>query len=408
MAPHHSGTAAYRGVSFARPRRVWLAAAMVLRASGVAGNRLFHIAAYPRVTRLGNPYFDACHAALAKHGVTVSDELEVDPHWLEVRAGSVDAVHLHWPETFWRREPFGRLSRLGRGLRASHRLVQLRRFMRTARRLGMQRLWTLHNVSPHEGAYCWDRYGYRLLARECDLIVCHSDSAVATVRRLFRPTARTIVMPIGELGHNHPTPRRRDRVLGELHLDPAVPVVSCLGRLRYYKGLDLACAAVERLNGDVQLIVGGPRHAGFDVTPLREAMARTRAIAVLDRRLTDQEFADVLAASDAVLLPYRAITGSSALLTALGFGRGVVVSDLPYFREILSPEHEAGAIVTGEDATAWADAIREFLSRPADARNRAALRLAARYSWDRCVEPLVAAIRAHDRAHGVEAAPVGV
>ena len=42
-----------------------------------------------------------------------------------------------------------------------------------------------------------------------------------------------------------------------MRLDPRRPVVSCLGRMRPYKGLDMACAAVERLNGRVQLIIGG-------------------------------------------------------------------------------------------------------------------------------------------------------
>ena len=114
---------------------------------------------------------------------------------------------------------------------------------------------------------------------------------------------------------------------------------------------------------------------------------------VIDRELTDQEFADLTAASDAVLLPYRAITGSGALLAALGLGRGVVTSDLPYFREILADEPDAGMVVSGWDTAAWANALLQYLERrPAAVRSRAALRLAARYRWDRCVEPLVDAL----------------
>ena len=40
----------------------------------------------------------------------------------------------------------------------------------------------------------------------------------------------------------------------------------------------------------------------------------------------------------------------------------------------------------------WAERILEYLKTPAEARRRAALRLADQYSWDRCVESLVAAI----------------
>jgi beta-1,4-mannosyltransferase len=360
---------------------------------------LFRIAAFPPgVTRQGNPYFALCHAALAKRGISVSDDLEIDVRWLNTRGLSVDAVHFHWPELFWRRGPFGGVSRLERAARACHRLLHLKRFVRATRRLGVLRIWTVHNVEPHEGALRWDRYGYRLLARECDIVICHSHSATVAVRAAYQPRGRIVVMPIGELASAHPAPRPRAEVLARLGLDSGRPVVSCLGRLRHYKGLDLACKAVERLEGRVQLIVGGPRHAGFDVASLATLIERTPGAVLIDRKLTDQEFADLTGASDAALLPYRAITGSSALLTAIGFGRGVITSALPYFQEILADEPDAGVTVSGWDASAWANSIDQFLSRPADVRSRAAFRLAARYTWDRCVEPLVAALGVPDRA----------
>jgi glycosyltransferase involved in cell wall biosynthesis len=207
-------------------------------------------------------------------------------------------------------------------------------------------------------------------------------------------------MPLGDPAPAYPRARSRFEVTRELGLDPERPIVACLGRLRNYKGLDLACAAIGRLNGRVQLVIGGLRHAGFDVERLVAAIGRTSAGVVIDRRLTDQEFADLTAASDAALLPYRAITGSAALLAALGLGRGVVTSELPYFQEILAQEPDAGVTVRGWDAADWADGIMRYLERPAEVRRRAALRLAARYSWDRCVEPLVAALGVPSEGRG--------
>jgi beta-1,4-mannosyltransferase len=330
------------------------------------------------------------HAALAKRGIAVADDLDIDPCWLRAHGNSVDAVHLHWPERFWRKR-FAGGTRVQRAVRAVDALWQLNRFLRDARRRRVQCIWTVHNLEPHEGAYRWDHYGYRLLAHECDLVICHSQSAVLAVHDLYRPRGRVIVMRHGDPAPAYPRPRPHADVLVELGLDPQRPVVSCLGRLRHYKGLDLACAAIERLNGRVQLIIGGPRNVGFDVAPVRAMLPRTPGV-LIDRQLTDQEFADFTAASDAVLLPYRAITGSGALLAALGLGRGVIASGLPYFQEILADEPDAGVTVTGWDAADWADGIIRYLERPAAVRSRAALRLAARYSWDRCVEPLVAAL----------------
>ncbi len=367
-----------------------------------SGGRSFTISAFPPgVAQLGNPYFTLCHAALAKRGVSVSDDLDISLRWLKAREGRVDAVHLHWPERFWRRRFAGK-SRLQRAASAVDHLLQLTRFVRGARRRGVLSMWTVHNLEPHEGAYRWDRFGYALLARECDIVICHSGSAARAVDRTYGPRGRLVVMGIGDPAAAYPSPRPRLEVLRELQLDPRRPVVSCFGRLREYKGLDLACAAVERLNGRVQLVIGGPRNAGFDTAPLVGSMTRTKGGILIDRRLTDQEFADLTAASDVILLPYRAITGSSALLAALGLGRGVVASDLPYFHEILAGEPDAGVTVPDWDPDAWADAILDYLERPASVRSGAALRVAARYSWDRCVEPLVAALDTQHRSRATQ------
>jgi glycosyltransferase involved in cell wall biosynthesis len=201
-------------------------------------------------------------------------------------------------------------------------------------------------------------------------------------------------MPMGEMHEAYPLARPRDVVLRELGLDPALPMISCLGRIRQYKGLDLACAAVQRLNGRVQLVVAGQVHGTFDVAALCAAISRVPRAVVIPRQLNDQEFADLMAASDAAFLPYRNVTGSAVLLTAIGFGCPMIAADLPYFREVLGPEPEAGVLISGANPEQWAQAIDAFFAQPLDGRRRAARRLAERYSWDRVVMPLVDALAA--------------
>jgi glycosyltransferase involved in cell wall biosynthesis len=353
----------------------------------------FRISVYPPdVTRRQNPYFVEYHAALARRGIHASDDLVVDLQWLQARAQDVHALHFHWPEEIWRQGFDRATSRLGRAVRASSRLMYLKRYLERSRRLGMKRIWTVHNLEPHEGVYRWDRYGYQLLARECDLVVCHSRSTVDAVNRLFAPRAEMIVMPMGHLGDAYPPARPSSVVLNELGLDPGLPVVCALGRLRTYKGLDLVCEIAAHLAGRVQFLVGGERNAGFDCAPLVRAAERTPGFALRQRSLTPQEFVDFMSASDAMLLPYSRITGSAALLTALGLNRGVVASDLAYFREILQEEPDAGVLVASRDPREWAESILAYLARPGESRRRAARRLADRYSWDRCVEPIVSAL----------------
>jgi beta-1,4-mannosyltransferase len=357
-----------------------------------------HVAVYSRLSGLDHPYFRHLHQALERRGIAISGSVQIGVSWLRANRGRIDAIHFHWPETIWRDRRSGTRHFVSRAVHSSRELLRTARFLREARRLGIIRVWTIHNLEPHEGASLWDRLGYRLIGRSADIVVSHSAWSLEEAKRGHRIGCGTsIVLPMGTMHEAYPPPRPRETVLTELGLDPARPMVSCLGRLREYKGLDLACAAVERLRGRVQLVVGGPAQSGFDVAALRDALGRVPSAVLLPRHLSDQEFADLMGASDAALLPYRNVTGSAVLLTAIGFGRAVIAADLPYFREVLAGEPDAACLVADGDPAAWAGAIEAFLSRPLELRQRAALRLAERYSWDRAVAPLVEALTV---AHG--------
>lgn len=342
---------------------------------------------------MDHPYFRLLHQALARRGVVTSGAVQIGVSWLRANRGRIDAVHFHWPETIWRDRRPGARHFVSRAVHSSRELLRIARFLREARRLGIIRVWTIHNLEPHEGASLWDRLGYLLIGWSADIVVSHSAWSLEQAKRGHCVgRGQSIVLPMGTMHEAYPPPRPRETVLAELGLDPALPMVSCLGRLRGYKRVDLACAAVERLRGRVQLVVGGPAHAGFDVAALRDALGRVPGAVLLPRQLSDQEFADLMAASDAALLPYRNVTGSAVLLTAIGFGRAVIAADLPYFREVLAAEPDAASLVSGADPAAWAGAIDALFSRPPELRQRAALRLAERYSWDRAVAPLVEAL----------------
>jgi glycosyltransferase involved in cell wall biosynthesis len=213
------------------------------------------------------------------------------------------------------------------------------------------------------------------------------------IRERYRPSGSLVQMLYGNTFASLPPPRPRFVVLQELGLNPDLPVVCNIGLLRQYKGLDVACDAIRLLRGKFQLIIGGPPHENFDLESLRCTGKKIEGCVLLDRRLTDQEVADIHAASEAALLPYRKITGSTALLTSWSMGRGVVASDLSFFREMLQPEPWGAKLVPAGDATAMAQGIQEYCTVPAEIRSRAALRLAERYSWENCIEPVGAMMR---------------
>lgn len=331
-----------------------------------------------------NPYLDLFYGALEAYGVQRAGSFLLSPRWLAAKRHEIHAIHLHWPEWLWD----------GRHERSGWALLKLHMVLVMAGVLGIKRIWTVHNLDPHEGRNWQDELGQRLLARYCDLLIVHSRVTEEQVRRKLSPKAPMVVMPHGSYEGHYPAPRPRAVVMEEFGLKGGRPILCCLGRLRDYKGLDLACEALSMLHDEVQLVIAGVPHRGFDMAALERYDEILPGLVLIARALDDQEFSDLLSVSDAALLPYRQITGSGALLAAWTHGCGVVVSDLDYFQEMLLPGNNAGMAFKAGDAESLVDAIRAYLKVPYNARERDALRMAERFSWSRCVEPVGEVIQA--------------
>lgn len=330
-----------------------------------------------------SPYLGSFYSAITPFGVSVTTGVEPTLEWLVKNRSSVDGIHIHWPDGLWRR---GTRSSVVRRLQ---RALEYRRFLRAAHAERLKIIWTVHNLARHEGASWLDRWCYRELAAHADLLICHSQWSAAVVTSHYRPRGRVVVVPHGSFIGLYPEPRSRETVLQEFGLSQDRPVICAVGLLRIYKGLDLAHDAVAQLKGRVQLLIGGrPMGRHVDVAELKRSLSENGLGVLIDRRLTDQEFADAVAASEAVVLPYRNITSSGVLLTAWSLGRGVIASDLPYFKEIAGVERDAARLFPAGRADALRDAIEGYLQVPATARSEAACRLAEQYAWENCVRPL--------------------
>jgi glycosyltransferase involved in cell wall biosynthesis len=349
----------------------------------------FRVASFPDRTA-GNPHLDLFFSGLGAHGIALTGRFEPHPRWIRKNATAVDAIHLHWPEKIWRGKTRGRLHGAVRALTlARYRAVfRFALTLKAAKKAGIKRIWTVHNIEPHEGASWLDRLGYRIAARNIDLAICYSHAAVQQVRDRYNPAGETVAMAHGNYAGIYPEPRDRRSVLREFGLDPDVPLVSCIGIIRPYKGLDLACQAVRSLQGAVQLAICGAPHSSGDTAAIEAEMRTVRGVLVA-RALNDQEFSDLIGASEAVLLPYRKITGSGSLLAAWTLGRGVIASDLPLFREMLAQEPASGDLFRPEDSRSLAESITRYLNIAPHVREAAALRTAQSYSWDQTVKPVV-------------------
>jgi beta-1,4-mannosyltransferase len=344
-------------------------------------SRVIRIASVPSPGQ-ANPYMELFYGALAPYGVEVADHFAVTDEHLRASVGHIDAVHLHWSvEMLWGSS--GRLSGRIRGL------IGLWRWLRLARSLGIRVIWTVHDIEPHGGQRPLDSVGYRMLARYADLLICHDDwCRDEAISRFGARPESIIVMPHGNYDGVFPEPRSRDVVMKELGLDPSRRVLACLGGIRPYKGVEVALGAMGLLGSNYQLLVAGhaPDEAyGQRIASLASAAPNIRVMLGLSDL---QRFADLHGVSDCLLLPYRKITGSAVILSAMTMGRAVVANDLPFFRTILKDAPEAGVVYGPNTPEALAAAVEKFFTLSPDVRHAAARRIADRYAWSTVVKPV--------------------
>jgi glycosyltransferase involved in cell wall biosynthesis len=181
-------------------------------------------------------------------------------------------------------------------------------------------------------------------------------------------------------------PRRIARIAhGFLHDDRPPPGVAgattddapvsflLFGKIKPYKGADLAIAAMRRMPAEIRArsvlrIVGKPY---IDVRPLTRAAAELGACVRLDfRHVPDAEIATLWEQTDVLLFPYREIEMSGVLMAALAAARPIIASGIGGFRELLENGRTA-LLVPPDDADALSSAMHRLVSEPATRREMA-------------------------------------
>ncbi|MFE7645627.1 glycosyltransferase [Streptomyces phaeoluteigriseus] len=217
--------------------------------------------------------------------------------------------------------------------------------------------WSFEAVGGATAALAlrWERFG----ARWADRLVCVSEAERATGERAGI-SGRWTVVPNGiDPRRFHPAPVDTVRAGLLPGIDPAAPLVVCVGRLCRQKGQDVLLAAWDavaaRVPGARLALVGdGPDH---DALRSRAPESVLLAGAVADAVPWYQ-------AADLVVLPSRWEGMALAPLEALACGRPVVVTDVDGARESLPTTLAPRCLVAPEDAAALARTVTELLLDP--------------------------------------------
>jgi glycosyltransferase involved in cell wall biosynthesis len=219
--------------------------------------------------------------------------------------------------------------------------------------------WSFEAVGGGTAALAlkWERWGARWAAR----VVCVSEAERMTGVRA-EIAGRWTVIPNGiDPERFHPAAAGPVRAgLAPLSgIDPAAPLVVCVGRLCRQKGQDVLLRAwdtVVQKVPDARLVLVGD---GPDCDRLREG--------ALDSVLFAGAVTDAspwYQAADLVVLPSRWEGMALAPLEAMACGRPVVVTDVDGARESLPPSFAARCLVPPEDPAVLAGAVTELLLDP--------------------------------------------
>lgn len=246
------------------------------------------------------------------------------------RAGRPKVVHLHWSNELigpciWPR------SKLVRDIR--RRLMVLDVWI--LKRLGVQVVWTIHNLVAHESAGRELEFSARrALARVVDRVIVHSSGALRQIRQAYAgddlPDHRVAVIPHGNYdGCYPPNPAFKSELSARWGLGPETTTILFFGAIRPYKGLErLLSAFSQTQRPDLKLIVAG-RPSDATVRELVESAIRQdpRIVALLDF-IADEQVAPLFELADVVAIPFeRALTSGSAVL-AMTFGKALILPEL--------------------------------------------------------------------------------
>lgn len=284
-----------------------------------------------------------------------------------VAAQGPEAVVVPWWTAFW-----------GLPLRAV-----LRRLDRIAPET--RRVLLCHNVQDHEGG-ALRRFLALGALLSADAFVCHSAEDSERLSRLA-PGRATRVLPHPVVVSERPPRERAREALGI-----EGPLVLFLGLVRRYKGVDLlldAAPDIVRRTGARIAIVGEVFPDASDTMRRVESSPVRDRIRVEDRYVSEPDMDLWLAACDAAVLPYRAISGSGIAARAIGAGRPMAAAAIGGLKDAVVPG-VTGELFASGDSAGLAAAVETVLARGIGAYATGLARAAEEASWPRYAEELLA------------------
>ena len=242
--------------------------------------------------------------------------------WRSALFGSIDVIHVHWPELMLRGST---------GVKTLARQILMALLMLRIRTTRTVLVRTLHNVEAHEVGGVVERALQALVERSTSASIRLSAATPA-------PAWGTVVTIL----HGH-----YRRWFEAYEVPPALPGrLLTFGLIRPYKGIDLLLNAFSSIDDPaISLeIVGRPTTSEIGLA-VETSAARDARVHTILQFIDDKQLAEQVGQAALVVLPYRFMHNSGAAVLALSLARPVLVPDTLTMRE-LSNEVGEGWVTT--------------------------------------------------------------
>lgn len=340
-------------------------------------NEKLIVASWPaRKNREFNPF-----QALMSNALTLTGKVEVI-EFSPIRAfwTYADIWHWHWPD-----------GGFSGGWISSHlRYIFLRTLLVVARIRSIPIVWTLHNLSSHEGRWpvIEENIRQRLLQQVAGLhYLSESSRLLAESKYPLLANKKYIVTPHADYSD---VANRFNRKLARsnLELEGTDFIFGFVGAISPYKGVDELYNAYDRLsrlNAHVSLIIAGRPSPKLSIWCNELAAKRDPRIHSYFRLLGQDEIDTIFSSIDIAVFPYRSITNSGSIIMALTLGVPVLVPKFPLTEELKAdlPPYAVNLY----DPPLTADVLSKVM---ADEKIRStSINLPGRYHWSSVARQLI-------------------
>lgn len=240
-----------------------------------------------------------------------------------------DIVHVHWPDGYIDQR---------NGFKASQRAVLLLMMMSIAKFKGAQLVWTVHNLKPHDAYH--PTFSQKFLSqflKLCNGLIFLTEEGKNNFLQDY-PAKKNMayrIIPHGHYRDSYPQAINQAQAKAELNLNPDKKVLLFMGMIKPYKNCDALIKEFgeAKLSEYVLVIAGKPDSPKYKQQLELLAKEHNNIDLRLEFIPNDQVHL-YMSAADRVILPYKSILNSGALLLALSFNKPVIAPHLGAFIDL--------------------------------------------------------------------------